>query len=121
VKFSPGNGSRFAGVLERLESWHSDAVMRLKNGDRSALALKLEVEDAMQCLLVCRTHGITSKAKVTEIPETLTRTPGSEYRVMEDHETDDRQTWTALMIGRAELRPSPGMLLIDCGRWPAQD
>lgn len=116
---SSDEGARFAGILQALQAQHADALRRLKNGDPSALARKLELEDAVRCLVFCRAHGITSAARVTEIPETLTRTPSSEYRLMEDHETEDRSAWTALKTGGAEIRASPGMLLVDRGRWPA--
>ena len=110
---------RFHDVLSDLESLRSQAIADLKQGDDSRLQWKLQLDDAIQCLKFCRAHEITASAKVIQLPETRTRTPSSEYRILEDHETDDRECWTELKIGTMEIRPSPGVLLIDCGLWPS--
>ena len=110
--------SRFPEVLQELQLLRSQVIEDLKQGDDSRLQVKLQLDDAIQCLRFCETHAITASAKVIQLPETRTRTPSSEYRILEDHETEDRDVWTELKIGPVEVRPSPGTLLIDCGLCP---
>lgn len=110
--------TRFCEVITQLESLRSQVIADLKQGDNFRLQSKLQLDDAIQCLKFCRTHDITASAKVIRLPETRTRTPSSEYRILEDHETEDRNGWTELKVGSAQIRPAPGTLLIDCGLWP---
>ncbi|MDR2326167.1 MAG: hypothetical protein LBE51_12300 [Acidovorax sp.] len=109
---------RFAEALHALAQLRAQLVEELKQGQRDRLAHKLQLDDAIACLQWCEAHSITASAKVTQLPETRTRTPSSEYRIVEDHETEDRSIWTELQQGSQPLRPSPGMLLVDAGLWP---
>lgn len=109
---------RFSEAIKKLEMLRSSVIEDLKRGDDSRLQVKLQLDDAIQCLRFCEAHAITASAKVIQLPQTRTRTPSSEYRIFEDHETEDREFWTELKIGTVEVRPSPGTLLIDCGLWP---
>lgn len=109
------NNSRFTTVLSTLNILRSQAINRLSQGDSTALAIKLQLDDAIQCLQFCQQHQITASASVIRLPATLTSTPSSEYRIIEDHETDKRQYWTELSLNEQPVRPSPGTLLLDCG------
>ena len=109
---------RFPEAVHTLTLLRAQVIEELKQGQRSRLALKLQLDDAITCLQWCEAHSITASAKVTQLPETRTRTPSSEYRIVEDHETEDRSVWTELQLNQQPLRPSPGMLLVDAGLWP---
>lgn len=111
-------GPRFDAVIAQLEHLRADAIASLRQGDRTHLAHKLQLDDAIASLRFCEAHAITAAAVVTQLPETRTRTPSSEYRIVEDHESDDRELWTELHVDQHPVRPSPGMLLLDCGLWP---
>ena len=80
--------------------------------------LKLEraiaqLDMAISCLEFCQRHQIHPNCQVTVLPPTLTRTPFSEYRIMEDQETENRECWTELSIKGQEFRPSEGDILLS--------
>ena len=110
--------NRFYEVITQLEGLRSLVITDLKQGNNSRLQSKLQLDDAIQCLKFCRTHEIIASAKVFQLPETPSGMLFSEYRILEDHETDDQNYWTELKIENREIRLSPGVLLIDCGLWP---
>lgn len=110
--------ARFATVLSTLNILRSQALSRLSNGDNTALAVKLQLDDAIRSLQFCQQHQITASAKVIKLPSTRTATPSSEYRIIEDHETEQRQYWTELSLNDQPVRPSPGTLLLDCNLLP---
>ena len=101
-----------------LETAKNQIIAELKQGNSTRLIEKLQIDDAIASLKLCERHSITASAKVIELPETRTRTPSSEYRVLEDHETEDREIWTELIIANEAIRPSPGALLVETGNWP---
>jgi hypothetical protein len=80
-----------------------------------ALSFKQELDLAIDCLKLCERYGISPKSTVSRLPEPITRTPSSEFRVIEDHELDDRSAWTEVTIDGEPLRPLPGALLIEPG------
>ena len=90
---------RFQPVLESLAQQRNLLLERLKQGDKSVLPAKLQLDDAIATLQFCERHRITASAKVLELPETRTRTPSSDYS------------------GQA-VHPLPGNLLLDIGLWP---
>jgi len=57
-------------------------------------------------------HQINPDLKIIMIPEQATKTPSSEFRLIEDHESDDKKYWTEVKLNDIELRPSPGDFLI---------
>lgn len=109
---------RFQPVLESLAQQRNLLLERLKQGDKSVLPAKLQLDDAIATLQFCERHRITASAKVLELPETRTRTPSSDYWIMEDHESADRSDWTELSISGQAVHPLPGNLLLDIGLWP---
>ncbi|MDE8740999.1 hypothetical protein PZA20_04115 [Pectobacterium polaris] len=112
--------SRFTDALNALIALRTQAVSSLSQGDSSALQSKLQLDDAIQCLQFCQQHQITAAATVIQLPATLTTTPSSEYRIIEDHETEQREYWTELDVNNHPVRPSPGVLLLDCGLIPEE-
>ncbi len=98
-------------VLLKLRSWRDETVAALRSdsGDRSVeLALKRELDRAIACVELCDRYAIDPQGKVTVLPESRTRTPSSEYRLVEDHETDDRAHWTEVHVDGEPVRPAPG-------------
>jgi len=58
-------------------------------------------------------YNINPKSNITELPPTLVQTPSSEYRIMEDSESDDRSTWVELKIKDQEFRLRGGDIIIE--------
>lgn len=74
---------------------------------------KVELHRAIGCLRLCAEYRIEATDRVITLPEKTTATPTSEYRVLEDHESDDRQRWTEVAIEGAPVRPVPGALIVE--------
>ena len=55
---------------------------------------------------------IDPKSELYELPEQKTPTPSSEFRIIEDHESDDEQYWKELDFNGKQLRPVPGDLIL---------
>ena len=110
---STAQRSRFSAAIQQLELLRSAIVDELRRRDESRLAIKLQLDDAIRCLRFCEANAIAPSAKVTRLPPTLTSTPSSEYRIVEDHESDDRAHWTELQMSGLHVRPLPGTLLLE--------
>jgi hypothetical protein len=106
---------QFDGVLERLRQWRDNLVEQMGDpAPRSEdLRLKLQLDDAIACLRLCEKHQIRPDAMLVRLPEPQTRTPSSEYRVVEDQETDGREHWIEVMINGVPLRPAPGSVVVE--------
>jgi len=106
---------QFGEVVERLGQWRDTVLEQM--GDPApkseALRLKLQLDDAIDCLRLCERYQIRPNATVVRLPEPQTKTPFSEYRVMEDQETDRREHWIEIMINGVPLRPAPGSLVVE--------
>ncbi len=75
------------------------------------LAKKLEIDSAIELLTLLSEHDAGPHFRVTELP--LPVSDGSEYRIMEDHETDDRSAWTELTTLGSPIRPLPRALVVE--------
>ena len=100
-------------VFSRLEEWRSQAVAELKGGNRDALALKLELDHAIGCMQLCRKHGFAPDSRVLQLPDALTRSPSSSFRLVEDHESDDRQYWTEVVVDGEPVQPLPRSFIVE--------
>jgi hypothetical protein len=80
-----------------------------------ALELKRQLDDAIGCLELCERHQIRPDANVVTVPEPQTRSPSSEFRLVEDHQSDRREVWTEIMFDGEPVRPLPGSLIIERG------
>ncbi|TWT81706.1 hypothetical protein CA13_31590 [Planctomycetes bacterium CA13] len=105
----------FAFTLQQLSDLQDSLVAQLRESPDSSVALnrKRDVDAAIAALQLCAAHGIHGNATVTKLPMTQTSTPSSEYRLVEDHETDDPQTWTEVVVNDEPIRPTPWTLLVD--------
>jgi hypothetical protein len=106
----------FGEVVERLRQWQDSVLEQLKDpaSKSEALRLKLQLDDAIGCLRPCERYQITPNALVVRLPDPQTNTPSSEFRIIEDQETDQREKWIEVMIDGSPIRPLPGSLLIEC-------
>jgi hypothetical protein len=107
----------FALVRARLSEWRDQLVAQLPTApDREAkVALKKEIEEAIRCLDFCERAGIESSARVHVLPLLEGRGGFSEYRVMDDAETEDRSSWVEPEIDGDKRRLGPGDLLVEKG------
>jgi len=104
----------FSEVQEQLGQWRNTVLAQLKDpaSRPDALRLKIEIEQAMACLGFCERHQIQPNARAVHLPEPKTQSPSSEYRIVEDQETDQREHWIEVSLEGTPLRPSPGTLLV---------
>ena len=66
-----------------------------ENGRHDVLvAHKVELDDAIKCLLFCEKHQVNTTARVIELPDV--HAGFFDYRIMIDNETDDTNYWTEL-------------------------
>lgn len=105
----------FAFTLRQLGDLRDSLVAQLRESPDLSVSLdrKRDVDAAIAALQLCAAHGIHGKATVTKLPMTQTSTPSSEYRLVEDHETDDPQTWTEVVVDGIPIRATPWTLLVD--------
>ena len=105
----------FAFTLQQLGDLRDSIVAQLRESPDSSVALdrKRDVDAAIAALKLCAAHGIHGKATVTKLPMTQTSTPSSDYRLVEDHETDDPHTWTEVVVNDVPVRATPWTLLVD--------
>jgi hypothetical protein len=106
----------FSRVLPALEALRSDVIAEMKRAPSSELVKrKTEIDAAIACLELCAEHQIGPRSRITRIPEPATRTPSSEFRLIEDRESDDRALWREVTIGGHPIRPLPGALIVESG------
>ncbi len=106
---------KFDVVVGMMRQWRESLLDRLRDPAtrEEALRLKLQLDDAIDCLELCERHQIRPDASVVVVPEPQTRSPSSELRLVEDHECDSREVWTEVMLDGLPVRPLPGSLIIE--------
>ena|SRR5579871_2899949 len=75
-------------------------------------SLRREFAEAKRCLEMCARLGLDGRERTYVLPLPGTVSPSSEYRLVEDHETDDHKYWTEIVIDGARVRPRPHWVLI---------
>ena len=105
----------FERVLSKLRLWREQVIveLRLSEGHDEALQLKRQIDTAINCLKFCQQHQIQPNAEVTVLPDTQTQTPSSNYRILEDHETDNQDYWIELKINDEPLHLCPSDIIIS--------
>ncbi|WP_061250164.1 hypothetical protein [Leptospira alstonii] len=102
---------QFAISILRLKI--DEIVDELRNKqDQESLLLKKELDKAIIWLIKGEEHNIDPNKEILILPEVRTQTPSSEFRIIEDHESDKALNWTEIEIGNKKIRPSPGSWLI---------
>ncbi|AXT54658.1 hypothetical protein D1815_02400 [Aquimarina sp. AD1] len=76
------------------------------------LSEKQILDNAIKWLGKVEKLNIDPNKQIVKLPETLTRTPSSEYRIVEDHESEEKQNWKEIKIDEKKIRPLPGSWLI---------
>ncbi len=101
-------------AIELIEDEITGIENRLsKSGKVEALVeRKNSLVKSLRLLRQLATHEIDPKAAIYSLP--LPRYSGhfSEFRIMDDNETEDREQWTELEIEGAPLKASVGDLVI---------
>ena len=67
---------------------------RSTEGRADIVTKKIKLDDAIKCLELCQTYNINSTARVVELLDA--QAGYFEYRIMIDHESDDRKYWEEL-------------------------
>ena len=84
-----------------------------QNQTQELLAKIHNYRGAIRWLELGQELNIDPKSKTSLLPWTETQSPSSEFRIIEDHESDDPNHWTEIKIKGKEFRPSPGDLIIQ--------
>jgi hypothetical protein len=95
------------------------AILDRAAGDEPSSSRR-ELAEAKRCLMMCARLGFDGRERAYVLPAPKTRTPTSEFRVMEDHETDERRYWTEVTIDGAHVRPGARWTLIAPHGHPPQ-
>ena len=105
----------FTIVLSKLRSWRSEVIRDLADPEKQqdGVQPKLELDRAIGCLELCQRYDIHPSSKVLVLPVPLTVTPSSEYRLIEDNETDDREKWIEAKVNGQFIRPLPGSFIVE--------
>lgn len=106
----------YARVRARLAEWYLQILGELRDGaDAERVALKGELEEASRCLELCDRVGIDGAAQVHVLPFLEGRGGYSEYRILVDAETEDREHWLEPSINGEPVRLHPGDLVVEKG------
>ncbi|GJM61210.1 hypothetical protein [Persicobacter diffluens] len=110
MKFLEIKYDRVIKILER-EMGHITDQLRL-NKSADLVEKKNELAGAIRWLKQGENFQIDPSSEFIVLPETLTNTPSSEYRLIEDHESDNQNRWTEVNIKGEIVRPSPDDIII---------
>jgi hypothetical protein len=96
-------------VISYLQDWKSRLIQESKNTNQTDLVK--QVSRAIQCLERCEKYHVVDVTDVVVLPMTTTLSASSEYRIIEDQESDDPTVWTELSVHSKHVRPVPGTVL----------
>jgi hypothetical protein len=74
---------------------------------------KRQLVHAIGCLRLCQEHEINPRSRVIRLPNPVNMTPSSEFRLIEDQESDRRENWIEVESDGEPIRPVPGSLLLE--------
>ena len=100
-----------AAVVSQLHSPQDETVKA------ELIAQKQQLQAALSLLSKCAQYGVTSAANFTRLPEQQCNTPSSEYRVIEDCESDEPSDWCEVECLEKpfnHVRLGPGDVVIEC-------
>lgn len=108
-------------IYELMEKEINQLLSKIKTCE--SLELKAELignktllEHSISLLKKCEEHNICAGSIFTKLPKKICDSPSSEYRIIEDSETDDSKYWTEVEIeGRQyrNVRPGEGDVIIE--------
>ncbi|WP_378174029.1 hypothetical protein [Aquimarina sp. SS2-1] len=100
-------------VIKLLNSETNKIVEELRiDSTKELVDRKKNINNAIKWLKKGMDNQINPDLNIITIPEKITKTPSSEYRLIEDHESDERKYWTEVKLNNEELRPLTGDFLI---------
>ncbi|MEM6802361.1 MAG: hypothetical protein AAF696_13210, partial [Bacteroidota bacterium] len=73
---------------------------------------KTEFDRALLWLKKGEEFQINPNSSFFVLPDQRTTTPSSEFRIIEDHESDKQEYWTEIEYKGKNIRPSPADILI---------
>ena len=104
---------RYSNIISEIEKEINSIILKLKeNKSEELLIKKNEYGNALKWLRKGEEYQINPKSKFIVLPQQSTKTPSSEFRIIEDNESDDIKNWTQVKVQDLELRPSPDDILI---------
>ncbi|MEM6845239.1 MAG: hypothetical protein AAF632_23705 [Bacteroidota bacterium] len=74
---------------------------------------KSEIDLAIKWLIRGQEFDVHPKSKIIELPYKKVQTPSSEYRIVEDCESDNPDLWMEVQVDGESIRPLPGSLIIE--------
>ena len=104
----------FSYAIQALSDLSAQAVAQLRSPHtREAwLQKKIEIEHAVAVLSQAARLGLSGREESWTMPDCRTPTPSSEYRVVEDNETEQREYWTEVSIDGKRVRLLPGDIVL---------
>lgn len=103
-------------VINKLQELRDSAIMELKQGKKEFLKTKLELDRAISCLEFWMEYVWFSdnkeKYSVFELPLPVGTGYFSDYRIVDDCETEDKRFWRELKFEGKKVFLSPGDIII---------
>ena len=105
--------TNYKSVIKFIEARIEIIQVEIRSNPNEDLVNQIhQFKQAIKWLSIGQELNINPKSKILELPITQTKTPSSEYRLIEDNESDDKKDWTEVLISGKEIRPSIGDFLI---------
>ncbi|WP_445711728.1 hypothetical protein [Flavobacterium sp.] len=103
----------YENIIQLLKLESDKIIEKLRVNNTSELVNeKKNIENGIKWLKKGMENQIDPNLNIITIPEQITKTPSSEFRLIEDHESDDKKNWTIVKLNNVELRPISGDFLI---------
>lgn len=103
-------------VINKLQELRDNVIEDLKQGKKEFLKTKLELDRAISCLEFCIEHDLFSdnkeKYSVFELPLPDGSGYFSDYRIVDDCETEDKEFWREIKFEDKKVFLSPGDIII---------
>lgn len=105
-------------LLENEKKKVLDLIKHCENLEKKAelIGNKNLIDYSLALLKKCDEFGVKPKSIFTKLPEQTCQTPSSEYRIMEDCETEERKWWVEAKIKEKKhdcIRLNQGDVVIE--------
>lgn len=109
-------------VYQTLEKERLSLVKQISSCDSfdkkaALIGNKNLIEHSIKLLKKCNEYGVTAGSTFTKLPQKQCDSPSSEYRIIEDGETDEPQYWQEVNIENKQfncVRLGEGDVVIEC-------
>ena len=103
----------YNNIIGLLKSESEKIIEELRmDSTQECVNKKRNIDNAIKWLKKGMENQIDPDLNIVVIPEKTTKTPSSEFRLMEDQETDDRKYWTEVRLDDKGSRLMSGNFLI---------